>query len=128
LLILHHIASDGWSLGVLFRELSELYRAFATGKPSPLPELPIQYADYALWQRNWVRADLCTSELAYWRQQLNAAPPRLELPADRGRPFVSCPPGARHLRSELIEHRDIDRLFHQHALSSHAAFPGAYFS
>jgi amino acid adenylation domain-containing protein len=94
LLILHHIASDGWSLGVLFRELSELYRAFATGKPSPLPELPIQYADYALWQRNWVKADLCTSQLAYWRQQLNAAPPRLELPADRGRPGGSGPSGA----------------------------------
>nr|AYM54409.1 amino acid adenylation domain protein [Phaselicystis flava] len=85
---IHHIAADGWSLGVLVRELASLYEALRAGRPSPLPELPIQYADFALWQRERLRGAVLDRELAYWRAQLSGAPPRLELPTDRPRPAV----------------------------------------
>src|SRR5262245_32760206 len=80
LLNMHHIVSDGWSFRVLFRELATLYESFAIGNPSPLPELPIQYADYAVWQRQWLQGEVLASQLAYWQQQLGGNPPRLELP------------------------------------------------
>ncbi len=82
LLSMHHIASDGWSLGVLVRELTALFDAFRRDAPSPLPELDVQYADYAVWQREWLAQDTSDTQLAYWRQCL-ADPPVLELPADR---------------------------------------------
>ncbi len=86
LLTLHHIASDGWSIGVLLRELSTLYEAFVDGSPSPLPKLPIQYADFAQWQRQWLQGEVLDQQLTYWKQQLADAPPVLELPTDRPRP------------------------------------------
>ena len=86
LLSMHHIASDGWSMGVMFRELRALYAAFSEGKISPLPELPIQYADYAVWQRQRLRGELLENQLSYWRKQLEGAPERMELPIDRPRP------------------------------------------
>jgi amino acid adenylation domain-containing protein len=86
LLTMHHIVSDGWSMAVLFRDLSELYAANREGRPHRLPELPIQYADYALWQREWLQGDVLDEQLAYWRQQLGDGVPALELPADRPRP------------------------------------------
>jgi hypothetical protein len=82
----HHIVSDGWSLAVLARELSTLYGAFSAGQPAPLPELPIQYADYAEWQRRWLQGEALDAQLAYWKQQLSGRLPVLELPADRPRP------------------------------------------
>ncbi|HZI06968.1 MAG TPA: AMP-binding protein, partial [Archangium sp.] len=85
-LTMHHIISDGWSMGVLIREVAALYRAFASGQPSPLAELPLQYADYAAWQREWLRGEKLESQLAYWRQQLTGAPQALELPTDKTRP------------------------------------------
>jgi amino acid adenylation domain-containing protein len=85
---IHHIVSDGWSTGVLIRELATLYRAFSTGKPSPLPELPIQYADFALWQEQWQQSEVLESQLSYWKQQLGGSLPVLELPTDRPRPPV----------------------------------------
>ena len=88
LLTLHHIAADGWSIDVLFRELSALYGAFAQGQPSPLAELPIQYADFAAWQRGRLQGEVLERLLAYWRRQLDGAPPVLELPSDRPRPPV----------------------------------------
>nr|MDP9121267.1 amino acid adenylation domain-containing protein [Acidobacteriota bacterium] len=88
LLALHHIVSDGWSLGVLVREVTDLYTAFSSGQPSPLAELPVQYADFAVWQRSWLSGDVLEGELAYWRQRLSGAPPVLELPFDRARPLV----------------------------------------
>ena len=91
---LHHIVSDGWSIGVFARELGALYRAFAAGLPSPLPELPIQYADYALWQRERLQGALLAGELAFWREQLAGAPPLLALPTDRPRPAVQSVKGA----------------------------------
>ncbi|HKI00340.1 MAG TPA: amino acid adenylation domain-containing protein [Thermoanaerobaculia bacterium] len=92
---LHHIAADGWSAGVLVRELTALYGAFAAGRPSPLPPLPGQYADFAAWQRSWLEAD-AERQLAFWRQRLAGAPAALELPADRPRPAVSDPRGGRY--------------------------------
>jgi amino acid adenylation domain-containing protein len=91
-LVIHHIAADGWSLGILVRELSEAYEAFSRGEPARLPALPIQYGDYADWQRR--RADAYAPHLAYWRQRLAGAPPLLELPFARPRPEHSERPGA----------------------------------
>ncbi len=87
LFTLHHIASDGWSLSVLVREVVTLYEAFAAGRPSPLPPLPIQYVDYAEWQRRTIGGEGIARSLAYWRRQL-AEVPVLELPGDRPRPPI----------------------------------------
>lgn len=84
----HHIASDGWSKSVLFAELRALYEAFTAGRPSPLPEPPIQYADFALWQREQLREEVMAKQLAYWKQQLAGAPALLDLPTDYPRPTV----------------------------------------
>jgi amino acid adenylation domain-containing protein len=81
--VLHHIASDAWSLGVLLRELGALYTAFAAGEPSPLPELSIQYPDFARWQRRWLSGETLEREVAHWRRALAGAPESLELPYDR---------------------------------------------
>ncbi|MDT7540866.1 MAG: hypothetical protein QOE33_770, partial [Acidobacteriota bacterium] len=94
LLTMHHIITDAWSLGLLMRELGALYTAFAAGRPSPLEELRIQYADFALWQQEWLRGDTLTKHLAYWKQQLEGAPAALELPTDRPRPPVQSYRGA----------------------------------
>jgi hypothetical protein len=100
LLNMHHIAADGWSLDVIFPELRTLYAAFIEGKPSPLPELPIQYADYAVWQRQWLQGETLENQLSYWRKQLQAVPERLDLPTDRPRPAVQSYRGAM-MRGEL---------------------------
>ena len=84
----HHIISDGWSIGVLVNEFSTLYRAFSQGWPDPLPELSVQYADYAAWQRQWLQGDLLQTQIEYWRNHLSGAPALLELPTDRPRPAV----------------------------------------
>ncbi len=95
-LTMHHIASDGWSLGVLVREVEALYRRLATGKgEAPLPELPIQYGDFARWQREWLRGEILEAQLAYWRGQLAGSAEILELPTDRPRPAVQSFRGAR---------------------------------
>jgi amino acid adenylation domain-containing protein len=88
LVTVHHIACDGWSIGVLLRELGGLYAAFTAGRTSPLPELPIQYVDFAVWQREQIAGEALAGQLAYWRQRLAGAPPALDLPADRPRPPV----------------------------------------
>jgi amino acid adenylation domain-containing protein len=90
---MHHIASDGWSVGVLAGELAELYRAFTAGRPASLPELPVQYADFAAWQRCWLAGPVLESQLAYWRSRLTGVPP-LDLATDRPRPSVSTFRGA----------------------------------
>jgi amino acid adenylation domain-containing protein/non-ribosomal peptide synthase protein (TIGR01720 family) len=96
LLTLHHIVSDGWSLGVLVRELAALYEAFASGRPSPLSPLPIQCADFAQWQRRWLEGERIEEPLAYWKQKLAGAPAALDLPTDRPRPAVQTFNGASH--------------------------------
>jgi amino acid adenylation domain-containing protein len=90
---LHHIVADGWSIGVLRRELAEVYAAFRAGRPAPLEPLPIQYADYAVWQRERLAGSALAEQLNYWRERLAAAPP-LELPTDRPRPPVKTTSGA----------------------------------
>jgi amino acid adenylation domain-containing protein len=96
LLTMHHIVSDGWSLGVFMRELATIYAAVTSGQPSPLPDLPIQYADYAIWQRAWLD-ERREQQLAYWRARLSGELPALELPTDRLRPAVQTFRGARHV-------------------------------
>ena len=95
LLNLHHIVFDDWSLGVLIRELGSLYTAFSSGKFSPLPELPIQYADFAIWQREWLQGKL-VEQLSYWQQQLDGGSV-LNLPTDRPRPTLQSYRGATQL-------------------------------
>ncbi|CAN2534223.1 Linear+gramicidin+synthase+subunit+D [Methylocapsa aurea] len=95
LFTMHHIVSDGWSSGVLLREFVALYEARLAGRPSPLPELAIQYADYAVWQRDWLRGEVLDRQLAYWRDKLGGAPPALDLPTDHPRPPRQDHAGAR---------------------------------
>ncbi len=94
LFTLHHIAADGWSMGVLVRELGELYSSLAQGRPPALPALPVQYADFAAWQRQWLRGETLEAQLAYWRERLEGAPSVLELPLDRPRPATQSTRGA----------------------------------
>ncbi|HVG20234.1 MAG TPA: amino acid adenylation domain-containing protein, partial [Blastocatellia bacterium] len=88
LVTMHHICTDGWSMGVFMREMGRLYESYRRGEGSPLEELPIQYADYAIWQREWMRTEEFDKQMSYWRQQLEGAPTVLELPTDRARPAV----------------------------------------
>ena len=88
LLNLHHIVSDGWSLGVLIREMGLLYEAMVEGRVSPLAELQYQYVDFAQWQRQWLQGEALERQLGYWKQQLEGSPTVLELPTDRPRPAV----------------------------------------
>jgi hypothetical protein len=86
-LTMHHVVFDGWSVGVLLAELSALYSAFAAGEPSPLPELPVQYGDYAVWQREHLAGEQLERQLEYWKAKLAGAPELLELPrTGRARP------------------------------------------
>src|SRR6185436_11549166 len=88
LLTMHHVVSDGWSIGVLVRELAALYEAYAAGGESPLTELPIQYSDFAVWQRETLAGEHLEQEIAFWRERLSPLPPPLQLPADHPRPPV----------------------------------------
>src|SRR5262245_50603503 len=92
----HHICSDGWSVGIMAREMSALYAAFSEGREPALSPLPIQYADYAVWQRGWLEGPALRDQLGYWRERLAGAPPELELPADRPRPPEQSYLGSRH--------------------------------
>jgi FkbH-like protein len=94
LLTMHHIISDGWSVGVLVREVKALYQAFSEGRPSPLPELPIQYADFAVWQRERLQGEVLEAQVSYWKEQLANAPALTPLPTDHPRPPVQTLRGA----------------------------------
>ncbi|TSC19390.1 condensation domain-containing protein, partial [Corallococcus sp. Z5C101001] len=117
---LHHIVSDGWSLGILVREVGALYSAFSEERPSPLPALPVRYADYAAWQRRTLSGEALRREVAYWEGKLSGAPAILELPTDRPRPAIRGTSGATFrftLSRELTEglrslaHREGGSLF-----------------
>ncbi|MBD2535168.1 hypothetical protein H6G97_39475 [Nostoc flagelliforme FACHB-838] len=88
LVTMHHIVSDGWSIEILMREIALIYNAYANGQDLQLPELPIQYADFAHWQRQWLEGEVLHTQLNYWQQQLQGAPPILALPTDRPRPSM----------------------------------------
>ncbi|MGE6764044.1 non-ribosomal peptide synthase/polyketide synthase, partial [Corallococcus interemptor] len=94
LVTMHHIVSDGWSMGVLVREVAAFYEAFSTGRAPVLPPLPVQYADFAVWQRGWLQGEALDAQLGYWKQQLAGAPSALELPTDRPRPPMQSRQGA----------------------------------
>ncbi len=94
LFTLHHVVADDWSTGALIREVAVLYGAFTAGLPSPLPELPVQYADYARWQREWLSGEVLAEQLRYWRERLAAAPALLDLPLDRPRKALQSQRGA----------------------------------
>src|SRR5262249_40137914 len=111
LMSMHHIVSDEWSLGVLVHELSSLYATFEREEPSPLPELSIQYADYAVWQRSWLSDSVVKAQLEFWIDRLAGAPARLELPTDRPRPKIQRHRGrvrSFHLDRDLTD--DIESL------------------
>jgi len=98
LLVMHHIVTDAWSLEVLNSEVMTLYESYCKGLPSPLPDLDIQYADFADWQRKWIDGEILDKELQYWKQQLDNATAMLELPTDRPRPAIQTHAGARQSR------------------------------
>ena len=87
--MLHHIAGDGWSVGILARELAALYAGAVSGRSASLPAVPVQYADYAVWQRGWLTGGVASRELDYWRGTLSGAPGLLRLPVDRSAAGVS---------------------------------------
>src|ERR1700722_14738443 len=95
LLTMHHIASDGWSAGIMFSEFGVLYEAYRKAEGSPLAELEVQYADYAVWQRGWLKGEVLEGQLGYWREQLEGLVP-LELPMDHARPSVASHRGSVH--------------------------------
>jgi amino acid adenylation domain-containing protein len=96
LFTMHHIVSDGWSMGILVREVATLYGAYVRGEESPLPELAVQYGDFAAWQREWLQGAVLERQLSYWKERLRGAPAALELPTDRARPTVLTQRGAQH--------------------------------
>ena len=102
----HHLVHDGWTQGVLIRDFLSLYRSMSAGRPSSLAELPIQYADFAYWQRQWLQGEALDQQLSYWKQKLEGAPPVLDLPTDRPRPAVQSFRGAEYplvIKGELAE-------------------------
>jgi amino acid adenylation domain-containing protein len=98
-LTIHHIVVDEWSLEVLMQEMATLYSAYAQGLPSPLKTMPVQYADYTLWQSGWLRDELFTRQMDYWKRQLSGMPQVLELPTDKSRPLISQHRGSAESRS-----------------------------
>jgi amino acid adenylation domain-containing protein len=106
LLNMHHISSDGWSMGIFMRELRHAYLAFSQGEKPTLEPLPIQYSDFATWQRNWLQGEVLETQINYWKKQLQDAPPRLELPTDHARPPIQSYRGSHYshtLTPELTE-------------------------
>ncbi|MBW4556597.1 MAG: amino acid adenylation domain-containing protein [Trichormus sp. ATA11-4-KO1] len=115
---MHHIISDGWSMGVLIQEVAALYEAFSKGQPSPLAELPIQYVDFAAWQRQWLQQEVLKSQISYWKKQLEGVPKLLELPTNYPRPAIQTFRGATYsfkLSDELSI--ALNKLSQQHGIT-----------
>src|SRR5262249_6211073 len=93
---MHHIVSDAWSIGVLIREVAAVYEVFCANNRSSWPELGIQYADFAHWQREWLKGDVLEAQMSYWKQRLDGLPPALQLPTDWPRPAMQTFRGERH--------------------------------
>ncbi|XXF74928.1 amino acid adenylation domain-containing protein [Myxococcaceae bacterium GXIMD 01537] len=127
LVSMHHIVSDGWSLGVMMREVSTLYAAEARGEDAGLPALPIQYSDYAAWQRSWLDGHARDQQLSYWRKTLAGAPAVLELPTDRPRPVVRSHRGASEpLSLGGSASRELSALCHQQGVTAYMALLAAF--
>jgi pristinamycin I synthase-3/4 len=127
MLNVHHIVADGWSMELLSREIAALYGAFARGEASPLPPLPVQYPDFALWQREWLAAGPLAAQLAYWRRQLAGLDEALELPADRPRSAVESFRGG-HLEFDLAPRlaADLTALARRHGATPAMALLAAF--
>ncbi len=108
LLTMHHIISDGWSMGILVNEITTLYRAFYNGEGNPLPELEIQYADFSEWQHEYLKGEVLQKQLDYWKEQLGDSPPVLELPTDRPRPNIWTNEGASF--TEILDQNSVEKL------------------
>ncbi|WP_456443397.1 non-ribosomal peptide synthetase, partial [Caldithrix abyssi] len=124
---MHHIISDGWSTSVFMREVGALYEAFSKGLPSPLPELPIQYADFAAWQRSWLKDDVLQEQLNYWKEKIGINPPVLNLPLDHPRPPVQTFNGdavAGQLSKDIYE--NLNRLAQQYSVTPFMALLAAF--
>jgi amino acid adenylation domain-containing protein len=127
LLNMHHIISDGWSMGVLVKEVTTLYQAYITDTPAQLAELPIQYADFAHWQRQWLQGEVLQSQVDYWKEQLAGAPPLLELPTDHPRPSVQTFRGSQlgfRIPAALTQH--LKELSREHGVTLFMTLLGAY--
>lgn len=131
-LTMHHIIGDGWSAGVFNRELGILYEAYSSGKPSPLPELPIQYVDFAAWQREWLKGELLQKQLDYWKKKLVGGGNNnfiLELPTDRPRPPVQTQHGARvHFTLPQALSEQVRALSHQAGATSFMTLLAAFYA
>ncbi|MEM7354903.1 MAG: amino acid adenylation domain-containing protein, partial [Acidobacteriota bacterium] len=128
LVTLHHIVADGWSLGIFLHELAELYRACATGRSPALAPLPVQYADFAVWQRDWLDEDRIEDQLAYWRQKLGGAPEVLELPTDHPRPPLPTYRGAtRRFRLDAERTAALDAFGRHHGATRFMTLLGSFF-
>ncbi|WP_432108394.1 amino acid adenylation domain-containing protein [Streptomyces sp. AA1529] len=124
---MHHIVSDGWSVGVFFREVTELYEAVRQGREAALEPLPVQYADFAHWQREWLAGEVQTRQIEYWKKQLDGVDPGLTLPADRPRPAVRDHEGTREFfrtSPELLE--KLRRIGEQHDATLYMTLLAAY--
>ena len=122
----HHLVHDGWSFNVFLGELLELYKAFSIGEPSPLPELPIQFADFAQWQRQWMQGEVADAQLAYWREKLSGGP-LLGLPTDRPRPAVQSFRGtSQRIELPLSLCESVRELCRQHGVTLYMTLMGAF--
>ena len=123
----HHIIFDGWSVGVFFRELNQLYTAYAQGQTLELPELAIQYADFAAWQKEWLQGEALTQEMTFWKEHLAGAPGLLELPSDRPRPAVMSFRGGREPSKFTAEQTNaIEALARRHNVTPFMLLLAAY--
>ncbi|HVY38207.1 MAG TPA: condensation domain-containing protein, partial [Polyangia bacterium] len=126
-LVMHHIVSDGWSLGVMVNELSALYEAQVTGKPAPLPPLSVQYADYSAWQRAWLSGAELSKQVAFWTDALRGAPPVLALPTDRPRSAEQDYGGASiNVGVDVALTRELRALAQRHGVTLYMALLGAW--
>jgi alpha-ketoglutarate-dependent taurine dioxygenase len=124
---MHHIVSDAWTKGVLYHEMAEIYKAFAAGAASPLPELTIQYADWAVWQRQWLQGEVLQTRIAYWQKQLQGAPPVLDLSIARPRPAVQSFRGGTHLMTLSLALSDqLKRVSHEERVTLFMTLLAAY--
>src|SRR6185369_14875685 len=127
-LTLHHVAADGWSMGVLVQEVGALYAAFLRGGPTPLPELAFQFADFVAWQRGWLQGEALEKELAHWRAKLEGVAPVLELPFDHPRPAHRSDRGETRIVVLPVElAQSVERLSRQEEVSLFMTLLAAFF-